>query len=147
VGILGTQRINGERYCGNAREYWCSEYYAYAAKNWLEGIADASCVADLVDYFSAAYYPESQVTDADRGDYVSFGDYHSGMFLALDKRGSNNPSSWYIWTCEGNASDSRRFNDTGAYVQHVPGNTAHVLYRPLTDAEFGFGHILTGHLK
>jgi hypothetical protein len=132
IGRLGYINPNGTRFGADLNEYWCSEFYSWCAENWLTGISGLDCVSELQDYFAGygGYYTESDIDDGDRGDYLACGTSHSGMFLALDKKGSTDPQDWELWTIEGNVS-----------------NQVLVMRRTMADYDFGLGHIMHAQLK
>jgi len=140
VGTLGTDDVNGTRYGADHDEWWCSEFYAWNADDWLYGIGSKSSVSRLRDYFASygAYYEEADIDMGDRGDWVSIDGHHSTMMLAIEKYGSTNKDDWHIWTVEGNTGDS------GGVP--VPANNVGVKKRRVSSYEMGLGHIVYSQL-
>jgi hypothetical protein len=128
VGYRGTEYKDGTKYGAKKGELWCSEFYAWVTKPYLEGIANRSSVSSLRRFFRQRNQYDRINTDvltrARRGDYISMDTDndkkkdHSGMFLAFD------PSANQVWLLEGNTS----------------GNTVDVRHRPPSDVD-GLGHI------
>ena len=121
VGYLGTVKRDGTRYGASKKERWCSEFYAWSAREVLRSIGTLDSVADLVRYYGVfdEYRDADEIpTVGRRGDYVPMhGKTHSAMFLAWD------PTTNQVWTIEGNWQ-----------------NRVRIMQRPLSEFD-GLGHI------
>jgi hypothetical protein len=82
---IGTLAEDGTRYGARPNEQWCTEFFAWSAKNKLERIADEDSVSDMIKYFKSynAFYEGKDLAEkARRGDYVA---------LDTDDDGKKNP--------------------------------------------------------
>jgi hypothetical protein len=108
VGYYGTEYKDGTKYGARKGELWCSEFYAWVTKPYLEGISRRSSVSSLRRFFRQRNQYKRTNTDvlarAHPGDYVSMDTDndkkkdHSGMFLAWESDQNK------VWLLEGNTS-------------------------------------------
>jgi hypothetical protein len=108
VGYWGTEYKDGTKYGASKGELWCSEFYAWVTKPYLEGVSRRSSVASLRRFFRQRNQYKRINTDiltrARPGDYISMDTDndkkkdHSGMFLAWE------PARSTVWLIEGNTS-------------------------------------------
>lgn len=111
VGYRGTEYKDGTKYGARKGEQWCSEFYAWVTKPYLEGISRRASVPRLRSFFRQRNEYDRINTDvlkrAKRGDYIAMDTDddkkkdHSGMFLAYD------PTKNWVWLLEGNTSGNR----------------------------------------
>lgn len=111
VGYRGTEYKDGTKYGARKGEQWCSEFYAWVTKPYLEGISRRASVPRLRSFFRQRNEYRRINTDvlrrARRGDYIAMDTDddkkkdHSGMFLAFDAT-----KNW-VWLVEGNTSGNR----------------------------------------
>jgi hypothetical protein len=141
VGYRGTVKRDGTRYGASTNEKWCSEFYVWVTKPFLQytffGFTlSPTTVEGVVSFYElyGDYHAASEIlTLGKRGDYMpadTDGDgsqNHSTMFLAVDY--SSSPAR--VWTLEGNSGNR-------------------VVIRTRTTASelmFGLGHIESDMVK
>jgi hypothetical protein len=130
VGYRGTVQRDGTRYGASTNERWCSEFYVWVTKPYLNYLYLPTNVAGVIGFFQfrGEYYaPTDAPTLGNRGDYMPVNnESHSTMLLAVDR---SNPSSPRLWTLEGNS-----------------GNRVNIDDHPLSYPD-GLGHVTTSTLK
>lgn len=96
VGWNGTVDVNGTRYGAGANEAWCTEFYAWNARNQLDGIVNVSNTTGMRNFFGSDYHAGHSASDLDAarpGDWLGMDTNddgkknHSGVFLAHRKDG------------------------------------------------------------
>lgn len=111
VGYRGTEYKDGTKYGARKGEQWCSEFYAWVTKPYLEDISRRASVPRLRSFFRQRNeydrINEDVLQRAKRGDYIAMDidkdekKDHSGMFLAYD------PAKKWVWLLEGNTSGNQ----------------------------------------
>ena len=138
VGYLGTVNSDGKRYGASGNEKWCSEFYVWVTKPYLNYTSTPFGLPTNVSgvimffqmrstYYSSPVLPLSgRAPIAKRGDYMPVKDKsHSTMLLAIE--GDR------VWTLEGNS-----------------GNRVKIGNRPLMgyyESPDGLGHVDTPTLN
>jgi hypothetical protein len=126
VGYAGQSAIDGTRYNTPFGRNWCSEFYAWNARNVLKYMTAADEVQDLVNGFMAGSSYSAGTSNVlslgRRGEYLPIenssendGPDHSGMLLAVDT--SVSPTK--VWSIEGNVGntvDVKERTDTSGFV-------------------------------
>lgn len=134
VGYRGTVYSDGKRYGASSNEKWCSEFYVWVTKPYLNYestiLGLPTNVAGVILFFqmrstyhSSAALPLSGRTPiARRGDYMPVNDKgHSTMLLAIDAGRSE------VWTLEGNSGNRVKVNRRAIYgTEGSPDGLGHV---------------------
>jgi Putative metal-binding motif len=140
VGYRGSVQSDGKRYGASGNEKWCSEFYAWVTKPYVDygstiiglptAVSGVITFFEIKDsYYSSAVLPLSGRSPiAQRGDYMPVNDKnHSTMLLGIEAATST------VWTLDGNH-----------------GNRVGIDNRPIMgalDSPDGLGHIDTPTLK
>ena len=102
IGPYGSPWPNGTHFGAGKGDWWCSEFYTWAAKSALKPFGGADTVRELKSYFGSAYHTVDSLKDVEnarRGDWLAmFNEGHTGMFLAQRSDGK-------IITLEGNVGN------------------------------------------
>jgi hypothetical protein len=132
VGYAGSERRDGQRYSADFNEEWCSEFYVWTTRHWVEDISGTGVEA-LMDFFydHAQLHSATEIPVGSPGDYLPLdpeGDgsaSHSAMFLAYDS------FSGKVWTLEGNWGNEVQVKKrTGDWGMPVPdGKRGNVMKR------------------
>jgi hypothetical protein len=140
VGYRGSVQKNGTRYGASTYEKWCSEFYVWVTKPYLNYNTSPFVTPTNVDglilffklrgtYYGSAPFPLSGRSPiAGRGDYMPVNDKtHSTMLLGIDSATST------VWTLEGNHG-----NRVGVDRRAILG---------LDESPDGLGHVDTPTLR
>jgi hypothetical protein len=112
VGYRGTVNSDGKRYGASSNEKWCSEFYVWVTKPYLNYTSTffglPTNVEGVIIYFKlrSAYHSDEVAALSGsapvgrRGDYMPVRDKsHSTMLLGID------PATSTVWTLEGNSGN------------------------------------------
>jgi hypothetical protein len=134
VGYRGTVNADGKRYGASGNEKWCSEFYVWVTKPYLNYESTffglPTNVGGVILFFqmrsayhSSAVLPLSGRSPiARRGDYMPVNDKgHSTMLLAIDAGRSQ------VWTLEGNSGNRVKVNSRAIYgTDGSPNGLGHI---------------------
>jgi hypothetical protein len=141
TGYMGRTYVDGTRYGADEDEWWCSEFYSWAADKAIT-IGHKSSVSTVKTYFNG----HSALYDVNATNFHLYMlNFTRGDYLALDTNGSGDPNHSamvldydadqdVVWTLEGNTSG---FTDIGdSYDNRRAGNETMVRTRSRAEVDF-----------